>query len=110
VSATTEYLQQLGKSQLAISELTIFIGHLNVEPDKSQRQAAFDHLLRVVELTPEQVLQLAESELVREAIGLQLSLRRYATSKDFEAARQAAANEPTWRKVLETLFAGLPTA
>jgi hypothetical protein len=91
------------------SELARFIAHIASDSNKEERQAAIDHLLRVVDLTPDQVQILAASGPVHRVVGLQLSIRRYATSKQFEAARQAAANETAWQRTLDFLAAVIPS-
>jgi hypothetical protein len=108
MSAASTYLRELGKPRLDSTELDRFISYVAAEPEKDEMQGAIDHLLRVVDLTPDQVVLIAASDPVRKAVGLQLSIKRYARSKQFEAAQQAAANEPTWKKALLILGASLP--
>ena len=108
MGAASNYLRELGKPRLDSTELDRFISYVSAESEKDERQRAVDHLLRVVDLTPEQVIHIAGSAPVRVAVGLQLSVGRYARSKQFEAAQQSAANEPAWKKVLLSLGAVLP--
>jgi len=108
MGAASNYLRELGKPRLDSMELDRFISYVAAESEKDERQVAVDHLLRVVDLTPGQVIHIAASAPVREAVGLQLSVSRYARSKQFEAAQQSAANEATWKKALLTLGVVLP--
>ena len=108
MGAASNYLRELGKPRLDSAELDRFISYVAAESEKDERQSAIDHLLRVMDLTPDQVVLVAASDPVRSAVGLQLSVRRYATSKQFEAAKQSAENEPTWKKALWILGGGLP--
>jgi len=108
MGAASDYLRDLGKPRLDPTELDRFISYVAAESDKDERQGDVDHLLRVVDLTPDQVMLIAASDPVRRAVGLQLSVKRYATSKQFEAAQQSAANEPTWKKALLLLGAVFP--
>ena len=104
----SNYLRELGKPRLDSAELDRFIAYVAAEAEKDERQGAIDHLLRVVDLAPDQVVHIAASAAVRGAVGLQLSVSRYARSKQFEAAQQSAANERAWKKALLTLGAILP--
>src|SRR3954470_14013416 len=108
MGAASTYLCELGKPSLDSTELDRFISYVAAEPGKDEVQRAIDHLLRVADLTPDQVVLIASSDPVRKAVGTQLSITRYARSKQFEAAQQAAANEPTWKKALLILGASLP--
>ena len=108
MSVASNYLRELSKSRLDSTELDLFISYVAAETEKDERQGAIDHLLRVVDLTPDQVIHIATSTLVRGAVGLQLSVSRYARSKQFEAAQQSAANEPAWKKAVLSLGAILP--
>jgi hypothetical protein len=108
VGAASNYLRELGKPHLEPAELDRFIAYVAASSDKDERQGAVDHLLRVIDLTPAQVILIAASDPVRREVGLQLSVRRYATSKQFEAAQQSAANAPAWKDALLFLGAALP--
>ena len=108
MSAASNYLRELGKPRLDSAELDRFIAYVAAEAEKDERQGAIDHLLRVVDLTPDQVIHVAASTPVRGSVGLQLSVSRYARSKQFEAAQQSAANEPAWKKAILTLGVLLP--
>jgi hypothetical protein len=108
VGAASNYLRELGKPRLDPAELDRFISYVAATTEKDERQCAVDHLLRVADLTPAQVMLIGASEPVRTTVGLQLSIRRYATSKQFEAAQQAAANAPAWKDALVLLGAVLP--
>jgi len=108
MNAASNYLHELGKPHLDSTELERFISYVAAESEKDERQRAVDHLLRVVDLTPEQVVLIGASDPVRKEVGLQLSMKRYAMSKQFEAAQHAAANEPTWKKALLFLGMALP--
>jgi len=108
MGAASAYLRELGKPRLDSTELDRFLSCIAAESEKDERQAALDHLLRIVDLTPDQVIHIAASAPVRGAVGLQLAISRYARSKEFEAAQQSAPNEATWKKVLLSLGAILP--
>ena len=108
MNAASNYLRELGKPNLDPSELDRFISQVAGEAEADVRQSAVDHLLRVVDLTPEQVMQIAASDPVRKGIGLQLSVRRYASAKQFEAAQRSAANETAWKQVLLFIGAAIP--
>jgi hypothetical protein len=108
MGAASNYLRELGKPRLDSTELDRFISYVAAESEKDERLGAVDHLLRVADLTPEQVIHIAESAPVRGAVGLQLSVSRYARSKQFEAAQQSAANEPAWKQALLSLGLILP--
>ena len=103
MGAASDYLRGLGKEHLDSDELSHFVSQLLSERGKDERQAALDHLLRVVHLTPEQVLHLAASEPFVAAVGLQHSILLYARSKQYEAARQSARDEPAWLWALTVL-------
>ena len=103
MGAASNYLRELGRPRLDSTELDRFMSYVAAESEKDERQAAVDHLLRVADLTPDQVVLLGASDPVRGAAGLQLSIRRYAMSKQFEAAQQSAMNESEWKKALESL-------
>ena len=100
MGTASNYLRDLGKSRLDSAELDRFLTHVAAESEKVDRQLAVDHLLRVADLTPDQVLLLSASGPVRGAVGLQHSVKRYATAKQYEAAQQAAANESEWKKLV----------
>lgn len=108
MAAVSNYLRELGKPHLDPEELDRFLSYVAAEPEKDARQGAVDHLMRVVELTPDQVVHIAASDPVRREVGLQHSVRRYATSKQLEAARQSGANESVWKNVLLILGTGFP--
>jgi hypothetical protein len=108
MGAASNYLRELGKPRLDSTELDRFISYVAAESEKSERQGALDHLLQVVDLTPDQVMQIAASDLVRGAVGLQLSVGRYARSKQFAAEQQSAANETEWKKAILSLGLILP--
>ena len=108
MGAASKYLRELGKPRLDATELERFMSHVAAESEKDERQGDLDHLLRVVELTPAQVVSIAASDPVRKSVGLQLSVKRYATSKQFQAAQQSAENEPAWKNALLFLGAALP--
>jgi len=108
MGAASNYLSELGKPVLDSTELDRLMSYVAAESEKDERQRALDHLLRVANLTAEQLILIAASGPVREAVGLQLSVRRYAMSKQYEAAQQSAANEPAWKKALLFLGAVLP--
>jgi hypothetical protein len=78
MAAASRYLSDLGKASLDSTELAHFIALMSEARGKDERQAAIDHLLRIVDLTADQVATLAVSEPVVNAAGLQLSVRRYA--------------------------------
>ena len=108
MGAASNYLRELGKPTLDSPELDRFISYVTAEAEKDERQGSIDHLLRVVDLTPDQVVHIAASDPVRGAVGLQLSVSRYARSKQFEAAKQSAANESAWTMALWSLAVLLP--
>jgi hypothetical protein len=108
VGAASNYLRELGKPRLDSTELDRFIAHVVAAPENDERQGAVDHLLRVVDLTPAQVVHIAASAPVRGTVGLQLSVSRYARSKQFEAAQQSAANESAWKKAILSIGVLLP--
>jgi hypothetical protein len=99
MGAASEYLRALAKAHLEPDELSRFVACVADEPEKNERQAAVDHLLRVVDLTPNQVVALASTEIVRRELGLQLSVRRYAASKQYEAGRLPEGKESMWKMV-----------
>jgi hypothetical protein len=98
----------LGKAHLDSGEVAHFASQLALEVGKDDRQATIDHLLRVVDLTPDQLLLIARSESVANVVGLQHSIVRYARSKQFEAARQSAVEEPAWKYALTLLALAFP--
>jgi hypothetical protein len=108
VGAASDYLRSLGKTHLDSGELAHFVQQLSAEPDKEGRQAAIDHLLRIAQLTAEQVLAIASCEPVRNAVGLQHSIVRYARARQFEAARESATEVPAWQFALAVLTGWAP--
>ena len=108
MGAASDYLRQIGKPRLSSVELNCFIEHVAGETTKADRQASIDHLLRVVDLEPDQLVALAASSPVRQETGLQHSIQRYARSKEFEASQRAAENEPAWKTALNIIFSISP--
>lgn len=109
MSAASDFLRKLGKPQLDADEMRHFIACLSADTEKESRQSAVDCLLRVSDLSPDQVVLLGACEPVARSVGLQLSVRRYATSKQFEAARESSANEPAWQRAVMILAASIPS-
>jgi hypothetical protein len=108
MNAASDYLRELGKQRLDSTELDRFLSYVAAEPEKDARQRAVDHLLRLVDLTPDQVMHVAASDPVRKGVGLQLSVRRYVTSRQFEEAQRSAENEAAWKKALMLLGTAIP--
>ena len=108
MSAATDYIRDLSKSRLVSTELECFLAHVAAETEKDERQRAIDYLLRVVDLTPDQVKLLYASGPVRSSGGLQLSVKRYATTKQFEAAQISTSKESEWKILLYGLGSIFP--
>jgi hypothetical protein len=103
VGAASKYLRGLGKVRLDSGELERFMEHVAGELEKDEQQRALDYLLAVADSGPEQVMYVGKSDPVLRSLGLQLSVRRYAISKEFDAAQREAANESDWKKILLSL-------
>jgi hypothetical protein len=99
VSAASSYVRDLEKSRLDSDEVARFIALLTAEDGKDERQYAVDYLLRVTQLTREQVVSLFTSAPVANAVGLQHSILRYARTKQVESDR-VAEDDPIWVSIL----------
>jgi len=83
------FLRTLSTESISESELATFVTLLAAVPEALERHDAFQHLLRVAALSPDQVVVLAKSSPVREDVGLQLLLKRYIRSQQFAASHAA---------------------
>jgi len=97
-----EYLQALDKSHLTITQLGKFVAELERQ-DTGSREEALAYLLRMVELTPEQVIELSQAQPVRTTVGLQLLLKRYTRARQYEMSNTAEAKRLAsgWAKAAE---------
>ena len=84
------------------------LARIAAEPDADERAAQVEHVLRVVRVTPAQVVTLAKTPLVRDHLGLQLVLKRFVREREYEAERQQYAARSEWRKVAELILAFTP--
>lgn len=107
-NAASHYPAQLPFGQVEEEELRKFVRLLDAESDKDNRQSAFDQLLRMTTLTLEQAALLARSRAVAGSVGLQLSLKRYVRSQEYESARQATKEVPGWQILLTLLGSMFP--
>jgi hypothetical protein len=97
-----EYLQSLGKTDLSSAELDNFVAELERQ-DGGSREEALAYLLRIVQLTPEQVIELSQAQPVRSTVGLQLLLKRYTRARQYAASNTAEAKRLAsgWAKAAE---------
>ena len=84
------------------------LARIGAEPGAAERQAAVEHVLRVVLISPAQVVVLAKSATVRDSIGLQLVVKRFVREREYEAERKRYAERSEWKKVAEVILAFTP--
>ena len=99
MTPASDFLRALNRGKITDEDLEEFLRHLSGENVES-RQEAFDHLLAVMSLGPQQTSLLETSETVQSSGGLLLSLRRYVSSKEYARARDQAEKEPNWKFAL----------
>lgn len=105
MESASEYLRSLARPSLDDEQLEAFLERLAKEPGREAVQAAFDHLLRVADLTPAQAHTLTKEEIVQRSVGLRRSLILYVRTQEYRAAELAAAEESDWRYLSGVLAA-----
>ena len=97
-----EYLRSLDKTVVSPAELQRFIAELAAQ-DPGSREEALAHLLRTVQLSPEEVITLSKAPPVRTALGLQLQLKRYTRARQYAASHAAESKRLAsgWAKAAE---------
>ena len=97
------YISGLNKNELSNSELNNFISLCEKEQNKNHKKDALENLLNIINLTPNEIKVVAESELVKYSIDLQYSLKKYVSAKAYREAEVESEKETTWHKLLLTI-------
>jgi len=97
---TLDYLVKLHKSKLSDAELEEFISFLSEETKKINRKESLEYLLRVVELTPDQIINLLKKDLIKNSIYLQYPIKKYISVRHYQAAEAKSENESPWMTAL----------
>jgi len=108
VSELSSSIQSYYGQPIADDAFEALLERIAAEPDAAERHGAVEHVLRVVLLTPAQVVVLAKSMVVRDSIGLQLVVKRFVREREYEAGRKAYAERSEWEKVAEVILAFTP--
>ena len=85
------------------SEFGLLLERMGAERDATARGTAVEHILGVIPVTPQQVVALARTATVRDSIGLQLVLKRFARDREFIAERERYAQRTEWQQAREWL-------
>ena len=95
--AAVEYLESLGAFDFDEQSLGKFISLLEQEEDKAAKKAATDFLLHIVQPKSDLVKAFIDSDLVRESIDLQHSVKIYISDMEYKAAQSKSDEESSWR-------------
>ena len=91
---------KLNKSELSDSELEEFINFVSEETDKVNRKESLEHLPRVIELTPDQIIKLLKNNLIKNSIDSQSPIKKYVSIRHYRAAEIKSENESAWMPAL----------
>jgi hypothetical protein len=102
--ASSLLLSHVKEGVLSDEDFSQFLKLAEALPVSSTRQAAIEHLLRIVHLNPSQVQLLAHTEILQDNPSLQLTLKRYVRVQEYASAREGYENRSKWTKIAEFLM------
>ena len=96
----SSFLSSLNKTEMSDDELNVYVNLLANVKSKNEQINAVEHLLRVIELTPNQIIGLLENEPVKNSIALKYPIKKYVSIRHYKEAEQKSENESLWMTAL----------
>ena len=71
-----------------------------IDIERDEQISSVEHLLRVIELKPNQIVNLLENEPVKSSIALQYPIKKYVSIRHYKEAEKKSENESPWVTVM----------
>lgn len=96
----SSFLSSLNKTEMSDDELNVYINLLSNVNAKNEQINAVEHLLKMIELTQNQIVGLLENEPVKNSIALKYPIKKYVSIRHYKETEQKSENESPWMTAL----------